>query len=219
MLLRYLLLASTTLLLVLMGTRSPIDPAPPPEQRDDAGITHNDLDSLSGPSYQLLQAAYGPSIAPVHSPNISALQISESTLWLARAIFSETKRPHEQELVAWVVRNRVETQYRGKSTYKEVVLDPYQFSAFNPGSASRPFLVDLAPSLPLPSWQRSLWIAHYVRNASPALRPFSIETRHFYSERSLTPPAPAWIDHNHFVSINALYEIDERRFRFYKAIS
>ncbi len=35
-------------------------------------------------------------------------KIDNETLWLARCIYSETKRPEEQELVAWVVRNRVE---------------------------------------------------------------------------------------------------------------
>lgn len=47
----------------------------------------------------------------------------DEILWLARTIFSETKRPHEQELVAWVVRNRVETGYRGNATYEAAVLD------------------------------------------------------------------------------------------------
>ena len=44
--------------------------------------------------------------------------IDNETLWLARAIFSETKRPEEQILVAWVIRNRVETGYRGNAHMK-----------------------------------------------------------------------------------------------------
>ncbi|WP_240332831.1 hypothetical protein [Salinibacter ruber] len=48
------------------------------------------------------------------------LNLEGPTLWLARAIYSETKLPHEQELVAWVVRNRVETAYRGRRTYRAV---------------------------------------------------------------------------------------------------
>ena len=50
--------------------------------------------------------------------------IDTETLWLARCIYSETKRPAEQELVAWVLRNRVETGYRGQTTYESTVLDP-----------------------------------------------------------------------------------------------
>ncbi len=99
-------------------------------------------------SLQQLSAAYAPSApqasgadsqSEADSPReeSSALlpapaDLEEPTLWLARAIYSETKLPHEQELVAWVVRNRVETAYRGRRTYRAVVLDPYQFSAFQP---------------------------------------------------------------------------------------
>ena len=60
-------------------------------------------------------------MAPPPEPNAS-------TLWLARAIYSETKLPHEQELVAWVVRNRVETAYRGRRSYRAVVLDPGRYA-------------------------------------------------------------------------------------------
>src|SRR3990167_3969174 len=54
----------------------------------------------------------------------------EEILWLARLIYSETKRPEEQILVAWVVRNRVESNYTGES-YKEVALHDSQFSGLN----------------------------------------------------------------------------------------
>ena len=69
-------------------------------------------------------------------PPFSRDAVSEDVLWLARCIYSETKRAPEQELVAWVIRNRVETGYRGQRSYEGAVLDPYQFSAFNPGTGS-----------------------------------------------------------------------------------
>jgi hypothetical protein len=168
--------------------------------------------------FQLLNAAYGPSQEPIERPRPPAL--NESTIWLARAIYSETKLPHEQELVAWVIRNRVETRYRGRGTYKEVVLDPYQFSAFNPEAQNRSFFLRLTPDLRLPSWQQALWIAHYVRHADPVFRPFSIETRHFYSERSMKGRRhPYWVKGHEFVSPGWDYRVNERRFRFYKEIS
>lgn len=173
-----------------------------------------------GKKFELLSAAYGPSLPPVEQPRLTPAAINESTLWLARAIYSETKLPHEQELVAWVVRNRVETGYRGHDTYRDVVLDPYQFSAFNPGTAKRSVLLSLTPEVQLPAWQQALWIAHYVRHANAAFRPFSIETRHFYSERSMDERRhPYWVNRQHFVSPGWDYEVDEKRFRFYKEIS
>jgi hypothetical protein len=194
-------------------------------------------------SFEQLSAAYaqtqapGPVTAsksarasrPAHPSNptrfsnalASPLEVEEPTLWLARAIYSETKLPHEQELVAWVVRNRVETGYRGKDTYREVVLDPYQFSAFNPGSSKRPLLTRLRPESSLPGWRQALWVARYVRHAAPVYRPFSIETRHFYSERSMKKrPVPYWAESSRFVPAGGpRYTIDERRFRFYEQIS
>jgi hypothetical protein len=173
-------------------------------------------------SFEQLTAAYAPgsssskSVAP-------PVNVDEATLWLARAIYSETKLPHEQELVAWVVRNRVETGYRNKANYREVVLDPYQFSAFNPSSPKRSFLTQLGPETPLAGWQQALWVAHYVRHAAPVYRPFPIETRHFYSERSMEGRrAPYWAESSRFVSPKAeryRYLVDEDRFRFLKQIS
>jgi hypothetical protein len=120
-----------------------------------------------------------------------------------------------------VVRNRVETGYRGKGTYRAVVLDPYQFSAFNPGSPKRSLLMGLRPDTELPGWRQALWVARYVRHAAPAYRPFSIETRHFYSERSMKGrPVPYWADGTRFVPPDGRrYTVEERRFRFYKQVS
>jgi hypothetical protein len=100
------------------------------------------------------------------------------------------------------------------------VLDPYQFSAFNPGSSKRSFYMSLTPGVQLPAWQQALWIAHYVRNANPVYRPFSIETRHFYSERSMEGRRhPYWANRHQFVTPGWDYQVNERRFRFYKEIS
>ena len=167
-----------------------------------------------------LSAAYGSPDSTRETTAPSPAEVDEPTLWLARVIYSETKLRHEQELVAWVVRNRVETAYRGKSTYREVILDPYQFSAFNPGSSKRSLLMHLEPETPLPQWQQALWIAYYVRHADPIYRPFSRQTRHFFSERSMMGrPKPFWARRHRFVSPGRDYQVDERRFRFYEGIS
>lgn len=174
----------------------------------------------SSTHYRLLSAVYGPSQSVGIDPRATLPEMDESTLWLARVMYSETKLPHEQELVAWVVRNRVETRYRGESTYKGVVLDPYQFSAFNPGAKRRAFYMSLTPDIQLPGWQKALRIAHYVRHADPAYRPFSIKTRHFFSEVSMPNQRfPHWADPHRFVSPGWNFTVDARRFRFYEKIS
>ena len=143
---------------------------------------------------------------------------AEDVLWLARCIYSETNQPHEQELVAWVVRNRVETQYRGRTNYRDVVLDPYQFSAFNVGGPKRDYFMTLSPSSRVLGWQRALEIAQEVAHAPADERPFERQTRHFYSERSMVgSKAPAWAKQLNPVKL--AQQVDARRFRFYAGIS
>jgi len=149
----------------------------------------------------------------------SADQIDSETLWLARAIYSETKRPYEQELVAWVLRNRVETRYRGKGTYQSVVLDPWQFSAFNPGPKRRHYS-SLTPTSRAAGWQTALGIAHAVRHADESLRPFPERTRHFYSEISMVGRRhPVWARGKQPVTPERPVQINPRRFRFFDNVS
>jgi spore germination cell wall hydrolase CwlJ-like protein len=143
-------------------------------------------------------------------------QIDTETLWLARVIYSETKQPQEMELVAWVVRNRVETRYRGNDSYRSAVLDPFQFSAFNPGDRKRQHYSNLTHRSQAPGFNRALTIAHTVKNAGDHFRPFSQTTRHFYSERSMVGVRhPAWANDGMKVDPKRSFTLDERRFRFF----
>ena len=143
------------------------------------------------------------------------LVIDPETLWLARCIYSESDRPHEQELVAWVVRNRVATGHRGKRTYRDVVLDPKQFSAFNAGAPRRSFYMNLDPDDRATGWRRALLIASYVRRAPWSQRPFEINVQHFYSEISMVGRKhPTWAAGRTPVRPNRAFELDPLRFRF-----
>jgi len=145
-----------------------------------------------------------------------SLFIDPETLWLARCIYSESDRAHEQELVAWVVRNRVATHYRGKTSYREVVLDPFQFSVFNRESRRRPFYLTLMPHYAHPRWQRVLIIAAFVRRASWKKRPFPVTVRHFYSEVSMpNRSSPQWAAWQTPVQPWRSHSVDPRRFRFF----
>ncbi|MDX1531196.1 MAG: cell wall hydrolase [Rhodothermales bacterium] len=153
----------------------------------------------------------------VFRPAFANEDVREEVLWLARCIYSETKRPDEQELVAWVVRNRVDTAYRGVSTYRDAVLDPWQFSAFNKNDPQRKFYLGLDFDSKSRGWQTALFIAYDVMNAPAYERPFAKKTRHFYSERSMRGNGrPAWVT-GRPVSLDR--EIDPRRFRFYANVS
>lgn len=157
---------------------------------------------------------------PTQVPLVSPEEVDEETLWLARCIYSETKEPVEQELVAWVLRNRVETGYRGADSYKEAVTQPYQFSAFNPESRVRRFYSNLNATSTSPGFQRALAIAHNVRNADASRRPFVETTRHFFSERSMAGRRfPAWAKGHEPVDPNRIDEIDPERFRFYADVN
>lgn len=147
--------------------------------------------------------------------------VDDETLWLARCIYSETKRPEEQELVAWVVRNRVETGYRGKRSYRDVVLDPYQFSAFNPNSRKASHYKSLGVNSSATGWQHALNIAYHVRFADSALRPFPDETRHFYSERSMPSHDrhPDWAEGLEPVKPMRPVKLEVKRFRFFEGIN
>lgn len=143
------------------------------------------------------------------------LTIDAETLWLARCIYSESDRPHEQELVAWVVRNRVATGHRGQRTYRDVVLDPKQFSAFNAGAPKRAFYSSLEAGDRAPGWRRALLIASYVRRAPWTQRPFEINVQHFYSEVSMVGRRhPTWAAGKTPVRPNRAFELDPYRFRF-----
>lgn len=138
------------------------------------------------------------------------------TLWLARAVYSETDRLNEMKYVAWVIRNRVELKYNGKSTYKEVILDSNQFSAFNTGSPNRWYYLRKSVTDTGDMWINALKTAHEVRTASPDLRPFPILTTHFYSPISMTPPfsMPMWARTMEQIRIQ---DVEENRFRFFKS--
>ena len=153
------------------------------------------------------------------APPFSLAEVTDDVLWLARCIYSETKQGHEQELVAWVIRNRVETGYRGQTEYQAVVLDPYQFSAFNPGNPKRRLYTSLAPSADSPAFVRALQVAHAVYHAPASDRPFPENTRHFYSERSMVgSQAPDWSEGERPVRPVG-FRVDPRRFRFYSGVA
>jgi len=129
----------------------------------------------------------------------------QQVTWTSRAVLSETKRPIEMLYVATVIRNRVENRWRGHSTYKGVVLDPYQFSAFNTENKYEHLTFEEAKTV---AWK----ISDYVLSRHRHELPFSRDVTHFYSPRSMRG-SPMWVSAMHEEKIDI---ISNNRFRFYK---
>jgi hypothetical protein len=114
----------------------------------------------------------------------------QEILWFARAIRSETERTDEQYLIAWIIRNRVDTGFRG-TTYKEVVLSPGQFSGLvNPRDPNYARNRARTYESQDPAWKTALATAKDVYYAGDSERPFAKTVRHFYSPEIVA--APGW---------------------------
>lgn len=116
--------------------------------------------------------------------------VDSEVLWLARAIYSESKRTEEQTLVAWVIRNRVESPFY-PDTYKSVVLQRGQFSGMHATDAQYWVNVSLGYKDTSPAWDSALSIARAVYFADPILRPLPATVLHFYSPISMDG-SPSW---------------------------
>ena len=214
----------TVVLLISLGTTGSYklgaDDDTPSESSALTDSTSDDVDPVEITTTPEIAVSKEIQLRPEILPIVPASEIDEETLWLARCIYSETNRPEEQELIAWVVRNRVERNYRDKSTYRQVVLDPFQFSAFNEDSQKSHVYKSLSVDAEQRGWSRALAIAYYVRHAPEQYRPFSEGTLHFYSEQSMVGRImPNWARGMTPVQTPNRYNLDKKRFRFYEGIS
>jgi hypothetical protein len=136
-------------------------------------------------------------------------------LWLARILYSETKRTHEQRLVAWVVRNRVDTGYTGQ-TYEEVANHSAQFSGLQPSDPRYEHNMSRWWASNGESWESALKIAKEVYFAPESHRPFSVTTRHFYSPVAVSKPA--WAHGREAVRVVKSTRHHAPRFAFYDRV-
>jgi spore germination cell wall hydrolase CwlJ-like protein len=113
-----------------------------------------------------------------------SIEEKEEILWLARIVYSETKSPNEQVLIAWVVRNRVEAEYKG-ATYEEVASRSSQFSGLNMFDRQYRHNITRNYDSPGRAWENALSISEAVYFAPNWLRPFAGDVKHFYSPKSV----------------------------------
>lgn len=135
----------------------------------------------------------------------------DDVLWMARAIYSETKVAEEMEYVAWIIRQRVDSS-RYPDSPQDVVLEWRQFSAMNSASR-RAELATYDRDTRSTHFRRALRMAHYTLIADPELSPFP-EVLHAYSPRSMQPrgSAPHWAEGQ-----QPVFQMGDR-WRFYAGI-
>lgn len=170
---------------------------------------------IFGTNFIYTNASEVPEPTRVDTETVDFLS-KEEILWFARALYSETKREEEQILIAWVIRNRVESD-RFPDGYKEVVLQPKQFSGLN--ATDEQYFTNISRNYGEngPGWNSALDVAETVYRVSPAFRPFSSYVFNFYSPKSLTH-TPSWAS-----EIDPIYVIRDlnkelARFAFYEGI-
>lgn len=137
-------------------------------------------------------------------------------LWLARIMYSETKRADEQELIGWVVRNRVDTGYTGY-TYEDVAKRSAQFSGLNPGDNLYEHNISRWYSSGGHSWEKALELAKKVYFADESERPLALTTRHFYSPHAVNR-TPAWAQNQQAVRLIKDPQTNRVRFALYDKV-
>lgn len=142
---------------------------------------------------------------------VENLRYDPETIWLARGIYSETNDSTEMVYVGRVIQNRYNLKYNGKSTYREIVLDPRQFSGFNHDNNRSQINRRVSITDPIDTWQTALNVALYIRTTPPDKE---FTATHFYSPISMVPKwsKPRWAEHLTPIQVQG---IEPSRFRFY----
>lgn len=127
--------------------------------------------------------------------------------WLALCLASESNGIHEWQYIAWVIKLRVEGQNRFPNTYRDVVLQPSQFSYFNEWTAkggARALTDHEIWMLAMKGYAGAIYSRHRSLLDGCAARvaalplwqaPFPVDTLHYYSPVSMKPKGskPAWV--------------------------
>jgi hypothetical protein len=135
-------------------------------------------------------------------------------LWATRTIISETKNPSEMVFIGNVIRNRVDLKYRGQETAKEVILDPYQFSAFNPNRNSRWKYINMTKKHVSDSiWNQAWQAARFTMTAPREVLPLSNSCINHFVHHKKVVNKPSWMFQMEPINLG---EIESPRLTLYK---
>lgn len=152
-------------------------------------------------------------LANSHTEGLSGAERRE-VLWATRTIISETKNASEMIFIGNVIRNRVDLNYRGRKTVRQVILDPYQFSAFNPNRNSRGRYInmtekDISDSL----WDKAWEAARFTMTAPREVLPFSNPCINHFAHHKRVIDKPDWMFRMEQISLG---DIESTRLSVYK---
>mgnify|MGYP002761283547 FL=1 len=116
--------------------------------------------------------------------------------WIARAVYSESKKFSNYEYIAWTIRNRMASE-RYPDNARSVVLQEDQFSAFRNPEKREKLLKMKYPETKNTYFRRAYRIALYVLNSDRSVNPMP-EVTHFYMEdtmkRAYGVERPSWAE-------------------------
>jgi len=118
-------------------------------------------------------------------------------LHLAKTIYGEARGENIETMftVGWVIRNRLQSGKHGK-TYKDVVLQPKQFSCWNKGD---PNYKRIKGTIKGRLWEVCIGVAIVVMQLSERHNPIS-GVRHYY-DKSLDSNPPYWAEGGEYIAV------------------
>jgi hypothetical protein len=135
-------------------------------------------------------------------------------LWATRTIISETKNASEMIFIGNVIRNRVDLNYQGRKTVRQVILDPYQFSAFNPNRNSRWKYINMTEKHVSDSlWAKAWKAARFTMTAPREVLPLSNPCINHFAHHKRVVDKPDWMFQMEQISLG---DIESPRLSIYK---
>ena len=130
--------------------------------------------------------------------------LNTNLLHLAKTIYGEARGESIETMfaVGWVVRNRLQSGRHG-STYKDVVLQPKQFSCWNKGDLNYKVIQGVLKGR---LWEVCIGVAIIVMQSAEKHNPV-FGVKHYY-DKSMDSNPPGWAEDGEFMTV---YGVDNIR--------
>ena len=129
--------------------------------------------------------------------------LDANLLHLAKTIYGEARGESIETMfsVGWVIRNRLKSGRHG-NTYKDVVLQPKQFSCWNKGD---PNCKVIKGKIKGGIWEVCIGVAIVVIQSTEKRNPIP-NVRHYY-DKSLDSNPPYWAEEGEFMNVYGVNNI------------
>ena len=123
--------------------------------------------------------------------------LDTNLLHLAKTIYGEARGENIETMfaVGWVIRNRLKSGRHG-NTYKDVVLQPKQFSCWNKNDPNFKVIKGIIKGR---IWEVCIGIAIVVMQSAEKHNPV-MGVRHYY-DKSLDSNPPYWAEEGEYISV------------------